>query len=311
MHEILLRKGFEAGWVHRIMQLVSGGQTAVSVNGEVGKYFRNKRGLRQGDPLLPLLFNFVADALTTMLEKARAAGHIKGVVDHLIPGGVTQLQYADDTMLLFEPTHHSIATVKLLLLCFEIMSGLKINFQKCGVVTLGLDAQESQRVADLLNCKLGGFPIKYLGLPISNKKLSILEWEPLYGKVASRVCPWRGRFMSSGARLILTNSSLSSLPLFTMGMFLLADGVDAKLDTPRSKFFWEGARIKRKYHLVKWAAVCRPKNQGGLGILNSKLMNVSLLTKWIWKLSQNASGLWVDLLKAKYFPNGNFFEATQ
>lgn len=117
--------------------------------------------------------------------------------------------------------------------------------------------------------------------------------------------------MSFGARLILTNSSLSSLPLFTMGMFLLADGLHAKVDTPRSKFFWEGAGIKRKYHLVKWATVCRPKNQGGLGILNSKLMNVALLTKWIWKLSQNASGLWVDLLKAKYFPNGNFFKATQ
>lgn len=140
LREVLLRKGFEAGWVQRIMQLVSGEQTAVSVNGEVGKYFRNKRGLRQGDPLSPLLSNFVADALMTMLEKARAAGHIKGVVDHLIPGGFTQLQYADDTMLLFEPTHHSIATVKLLLLCFEIMSGLKIKFQKCEVVTLGLDA---------------------------------------------------------------------------------------------------------------------------------------------------------------------------
>ena len=114
--------------------------------------------------------------------------------------------------------------------------------------------------------------------------------------------------MSSAARLILTNSSLSSLPLFTMEMFLLADGVHAKLDTPRSRFFWEGTGIKRKYHLVKWAAVCRPKKFGGLGILNSKLMNVALLAKWWWRLTQDESGLWAKLLKAKYFPNGNFFE---
>lgn len=38
-------------------------------------------------------------------------------------------------------------------------------------------------------------------------------------------------------------------------------------------------------------------------------MNVALLSKWIWKLSQNESGLWADLLKAKYFPNGTFFES--
>jgi hypothetical protein len=83
----------------------------------------------------------------------------------------------------------------------------------------------------------------------------------------------------SGARLILTNSSLSSLPMFIMGLFLLVVGVHAKLDTPRSKFYWEGAGSKHKYHMVKWAAVC------------------------------HESGLWAELLKAKYYPNGSFSES--
>lgn len=116
--------------------------------------------------------------------------------------------------------------------------------------------------------------------------------------------------MSSAARLILTNSSLSSLPLFTTETFLLADGVHARLDTPRSRFFWEGTDIKCKYHLVKWAVVCRPKKFDGLGILNSKLMNVALLSKWWWRLAQNELGLWAQLLKAKYFPKGNPFTAS-
>ena len=71
--------------------------------------------------------------------------------------------------------------------------------------------------------------------------------------------------MSSGARLTLINSSLSSLPMFTMGLFLLAEGVHSNLDTPRSRFFWEGASPRRKYHLFKWTAVCRPKSQGVWG----------------------------------------------
>ena len=53
LHQVLLSRGFSAVWVHRVMQLVSGGQTAISVNGEVGHFFRNKRGLRQGDPFPP------------------------------------------------------------------------------------------------------------------------------------------------------------------------------------------------------------------------------------------------------------------
>ena len=125
------------------MQLVSGGQTAIAVNGEVGNFFRNKCGLRQGDPASPLLFNFVADALGAMLDRARLAGHIRGVVGNLIPGGVSHMQYADDTLLLFESDTHSIATVKAILLCFELMSGLKINFHKCEVVSIGMDVAES------------------------------------------------------------------------------------------------------------------------------------------------------------------------
>jgi hypothetical protein len=87
LREVLIRKGFDAAYVHRMMQLVSGGQTAIAINGEVGPYFRNKRGVRQGDPISPLLFNFVGDALDAILSRARAAGHIQGVVPHLIPGG--------------------------------------------------------------------------------------------------------------------------------------------------------------------------------------------------------------------------------
>jgi hypothetical protein len=64
------------------------GKTAISINGEIGPFFQNQRGVRQGDPLSPLLFNFVVEALSSMLSRANAAGHISGVVPHLMPGAL-------------------------------------------------------------------------------------------------------------------------------------------------------------------------------------------------------------------------------
>ena len=60
-----------------------------------------------------------------------------------------------------------LAHLKFILLCFEAMSGLKINFAKSEVVVTGVDDLEAMRVAHLLNCKLGSYPFNYLGLPIT------------------------------------------------------------------------------------------------------------------------------------------------
>jgi hypothetical protein len=65
-----------------------------------------------------------------LLDHASSAGHIKGVVSHLVDNGVTHLQYADDTILLIELDDSSIANLKFILICFEILSSLKINFSK-------------------------------------------------------------------------------------------------------------------------------------------------------------------------------------
>jgi hypothetical protein len=59
--------------------------------------------------------------------------------------------------------------------------------------------------------------------------------------------------------------------------------------------------------MVDWATVCKPKEYGGLGVLNTRLMNIALMLKWIWKLYQGAEGLWVDILKAKHLGDRDLF----
>jgi hypothetical protein len=89
-------------WRALINSFVFGGSVAIKVNDEVGKYFQTLKGLRQGDPLLPMLFNIVADMLAIMIEHVRVDSLIEGVVPHLVDGGLTIIQYADDTILFME-----------------------------------------------------------------------------------------------------------------------------------------------------------------------------------------------------------------
>lgn len=151
LREVLLRKGFDDRWVTRVMQMVSCDRTAVNINGEIRPYFPTLCGVRQGDPFSPFLFNMVVDALASILDKAKAAGHIRGIVPHLAGGcGISLLQYADDTIIMVEGSAADITNLKFLLLCFQQMSGLKINFDKSDVMVMGYSPSERQSITDRL-----------------------------------------------------------------------------------------------------------------------------------------------------------------
>lgn len=70
------------------------------MNGSPSEEFCPRRGLRQGDPLSPLLFNVVAEGLNILLKRAKELGIINGV--EVGSGGfcVSHLQYADDTIIM-------------------------------------------------------------------------------------------------------------------------------------------------------------------------------------------------------------------
>lgn len=82
LQQTLKIKGFLEVWHTWMQSFVTGGSVAIKVNDDVGHYFQTKKGLRQGDPLSPIMFNLVADMLAILIERAKQDKQIEGVLLH-------------------------------------------------------------------------------------------------------------------------------------------------------------------------------------------------------------------------------------
>jgi hypothetical protein len=299
LQQALRMKGFSQTWCTWIEKIVSKGCVGVQVNDDIGHFFQTKKGLRQGDPLSPLLFNIVADMLAVLISRAKNNDQFRGLVPHLIDGGLSVLQYADDTILFMENDLDQARNLRLVLNTFEKLSGLKINFHKSELFCFGEAKENVRHFVQIFGCKEGSFPFKYLGIPMNTHKLRNKDWKEIEERFQKKLASWKGKLLSAGGRLVLINSVLSSLPMFMMSFFRIPKGVLKRLNYYRSRFYWQCDEHKKKYRLSKWSILCQPKSLGGLGILNLEIQNICLLSKWLFKLL-NEDGVWQNLLRKKY-----------
>jgi len=110
---------------------------SVLVNGDAAGFFPSTRGLRQGDPLSPLLFILVMETLSRLICKATEVGFLE--VIHINSSRsedmwVSHLLFADDTLIFCKP---EVGYLKCILVLFEVMSELKINLSKSVLIPVG------------------------------------------------------------------------------------------------------------------------------------------------------------------------------
>jgi hypothetical protein len=159
-------KDFDPKWCKLIDQFVRGGSVRIKVNDDIGHYFQTMKGLRQCDPLSLMLFNIVSDMLAILIARAKEDGQIGSLIPHLVEGGISILQYADETILFLEHDIEKVVNIKLILRFFEELSGLKINFHKSEIFYFGRANEEEEQYKQLFGCESGSLPFRYLGIPI-------------------------------------------------------------------------------------------------------------------------------------------------
>ncbi|KAK2651364.1 hypothetical protein Ddye_011220 [Dipteronia dyeriana] len=110
---------------------------SVLVNGSHTPQFGVDRGLRQGDPLSLFLFNIVVEGLNKFMEKAVDLDMLRGASFGNNSVHITHLQFAEDTIIFLKPRMEFLINTRRILRCFELASGLRINFHKSCVVKVG------------------------------------------------------------------------------------------------------------------------------------------------------------------------------
>jgi hypothetical protein len=151
-----------------------------------------------------------------------------------------------------------------------------------------------------LNCRQGNVPFKYLGLPVAANPMRLSTWDPLLDYLKKRLHSWGKKHISLGGRIVMINSVLNSIPIFLLSLLKMPATVINKVIQIQRQFPWGGVKGGRKLCWLSWKTVCRDKKEGGLGVKDIKIVNVSLLSKWRWKLLQHEPALWKEVITAKY-----------
>jgi hypothetical protein len=191
-------------------------------------------------------------------------------------------------------------TLKAILRGFETASGLKVNFWKSGLIGVNVALSFLEIATTFLNCRLGSIPFIYLGLPIGANPRSDSTWDPLLDHLRKRLFSWRNKHISLGGRIVMINAVLNAIPIFYLSFLKIPIKVWKKIVRIQREFLWGGVKGGRKISWVKWSVVCREKCKGGLGVRDIRIVNLSLLAKWRWRLLLPGRPLWKDILVAKY-----------
>eukprot|EP00253_Pinus_taeda_P021341 PITA_21341 len=301
LEAILEAFGFSKQWIKWILALIKSPRYSILVNGAPSSPFIPSRGIRQGDPLSHFLFVILMEGLSKLIAKRKAEGQIKGLQPIRSCPATMHQQFVDDTMLHGTPTVKEAIAYRDILHLFSKASGMEINFSKSTIFFFNTHQVVQSHLSRLLGFKIGSLPSKYLGAPLTLKPWQKAHWEEVLANMERRCKHWTNRALNFAGRLVLTKAILQAIPQYMLSILPAPKGILGQIRSIQRSFLWSGNSEKRKWSLVAWKKLCRPKNRGGLNLVDPLVVNKVCGAKIWWKWISNTTTLW----KEKYRPNGS------
>ncbi|GKD89801.1 RNA-directed DNA polymerase, eukaryota, reverse transcriptase zinc-binding domain protein [Tanacetum coccineum] len=166
-----------------IMSCVTTASFSIYVNGERCGYFKGGRGLRQGDPMSPYLFTLVMEILSLIVHNK-----VDKSEDFKYHFGcrkikLTHVCFADDLLMFCNGDKNSANVLKEAIEEFGLVSGLIPNYNKSTIIFGSMTEEERNEILGCVPFKVENLPIKYLGMPLTSKRIGVNNCKSLIDKI--------------------------------------------------------------------------------------------------------------------------------
>ncbi|XP_059302208.1 uncharacterized protein LOC132054172 [Lycium ferocissimum] len=258
----MVELGFPYKFIQWVIECITSVSYSLVLNGGLTEPFQGKRGIRQG---------------------------------------ARNWEYYTYILLMF--CKAEIQSIKLLqkaFLKFSAASRLQANIDKSPIYMTGVKEPFKQQLLQTLGFCEGSLPFKYLGVPLSSKKLTIAQCLPFVGKITEKMKCWYARLLSYASRLQLIKSVIFGVQIYWAQIFILPKRIMKMIDSICRSFLWTGSTEISKKALVSWAKICLPKAAGGHNVLDLCLWNKAAILKHLWALAKKKDCLWIRWVHSYY-----------
>ncbi|CAN1312873.1 Putative ribonuclease H protein At1g65750, partial [Linum perenne] len=305
---VLEASNFPPDLIELIMACITSTSFQILWNGGCSEAFSPERGLRQGCPLSPYLFTLCIEYLSCMIINRVEDGSWQPIRVARDSEALSHIFFADDLILFSTATVRQAQLISDCLEAFGEISGESVSREKSRVF---FSKNVNQNLASSICSTLGMSATRnlgrYLGILVLHGRTTVDKFEYIIERIDHKLSGWKCSSLSLAGRVTLAVSVLNALPAYAMQTcfipFTICDKIDAKIRS----FVWGSQQGSRKTHLVSWEHICRPKDQGGLGLRSAREMNQAFILKVAWGLLKRPGELWARVLLSKYLsqsPNG-------
>ncbi|CAL0322191.1 unnamed protein product [Lupinus luteus] len=292
--------GFHEKFIHWVEVILKSAMLSISVNGQSIGYFHCKRGVRQGDPLSPILFCLAEDVFSRGLMKLQEQGKIHPISGPANISTPTHVLYADDILIFCKGVKREIRALNNLISSYASASGQHISQTKCKFYSSSSNHRKIANLSSWLGFNAGSLPFTYLGVPLFRGKPKKTHLQPIADRIVLKMSKWKGSLLSIMGRVELVKSIIHSMLAYSFHIYCWPTSLLSYLDNSIRNFIWSGDTKVRKLVIVAWNKVCIPTKDGGLGLRSISDMNQAALLKLAWNFK--ASDLdWTILFRQRFF----------